>query len=279
MWKLLVLLSVLLLSACQSATVKGTLVVPSDTPQPTLTEAFTPTTASTPTPAEPTATLTATPVPFTVCCPLEDETFDSLPLILTNPLVTPRFGHDDGHHGIDFAYFQRGDRQSIQGIEVYAILTGKTVLTLKDAIPYGYTILIETPLSDLPTFLQESLRAIYQPVPETVVYQGRCPEITPPEVLGVLSVYHLYAHLEEEPAYQPGDPVSCGVLLGTVGNTGYSSNPHLHLETRLGPTGAELGDMAFYEPVYSEQQRSNYCLWRMSGFFQLFDPFLLFEAR
>lgn len=234
---------------------------------PTSTETVTPTEIPTP-----------TTVAFKICCPLEEETFASLRLILANPLKIPPIGKDEGHHGIDFAYFQRGERESIQGVEIYAILSGKTVLTLEDDIPYGYAILVETPLSDLPEPLQETLLATYLDIPQDLTYQGQCPEVHPPRVTGDMSVYHLYAHMEIQPSFQPGDPINCGSRLGTVGNTGYSSNPHLHLETRLGPSGADFRTMAFYQPTYSEEQRSTYCLWRMSGYYQLFDPFLILDA-
>jgi len=221
---------------------------------------------------------TSTTHAFRVCCPLEEETLETLPSILVNPLVIPAFGRDDGHHGLDFSYFRRGSHESIGGIAVYAILSGTTALILPNEIPYGNTIVIETSLSELPESLQEKLQSLYQPVPEDIHYQGECPEISPPTLTGSLSVYHLYAHLENSPSFQKGDLINCGVQLGTVGNSGRSSNPHLHLETRLGPSGADLGDMAFYETKYTEAQRANYCLWRMSGYFQLFDPYLIFNA-
>ncbi len=221
---------------------------------------------------------TPTSEPFEVCSPLEDETFKSLPLILINPLDIPPFGQDVGHHGQDFAYFRRGDRESIEGIEVYAILSGKVVTTLADHYPYGNTILIETPLSDLPSEPAETLLAAYLPVPEDPGYRLYCPPVTPPALTGEYSVYHLYAHLEEEPQFTPGETVTCGELLGNVGNTGYSSNPHLHLEARLGPSNATLEDMAHYENTATEDQMSTYCLWRMSGYYQLFDPFVIFNA-
>jgi murein DD-endopeptidase MepM/ murein hydrolase activator NlpD len=222
----------------------------------------------------PTSTIPA----FQVCSPLEEETLDTLSSILVNPLVIPPFGRDDGHHGLDFSYYRRGERESIQGITVYAILSGTTALILPNEIPYGNTIVIETPLSELPESLQEKLKSLYQPIPEDIYYQGECPEIPPQPTNESLSVYHLYAHLETPPSFQVGDFINCGIQLGTVGNTGRSSNPHLHLETRLGPSGANLGDMAFYETKYTEAQRANYCLWRMSGYFQLFDPYLIFNA-
>lgn len=273
---ILILLAALLITSCQSGDVTPTLPSATSTSAPTGTPTTTPTLKPTPTSTILPPTPTLTPTPFEACCPLEEETFDSLPLILVNPLKIPPIGKDEGHHGLDFAYYRRGDRESIQGIEIYAILSGQTVLTLEDNIPYGYTILIETPLDQLPGPLQETLLAGYQPVPGNVVYQGECPAISAPENTKEMSVYHLYAHMEAPPPFQSGGTVACGEKLGTVGNSGRSSNPHLHLETRLGPTGLDLASMAFYDPAYSEEQRAAYCLWRMSGYYQLFDPFLLF---
>ena len=267
----------LLISACQPQMVTSTFMPVTKTPEPTRTklptQTITPTTQSTQIPA----TATSTEKVFQVCSPLEEETIESLSSIIVNPMVIPPIGRDDGHHGVDFAYYRRGERESIQGIEVYAILSGKVVSTLENNTPYGFTILIETPLLELSENLQEILMEIYQPVPDEIHYQGECPPINPPNTMVENSLYHLYAHLEEKPPYMQGDLIPCGTALGTVGSSGRSSNPHLHLETRLGPSGAEFGDMAFYETIYSEKQRADYCLWRMSGYYQLFDPFLLFE--
>jgi murein DD-endopeptidase MepM/ murein hydrolase activator NlpD len=247
-------------------------VTQSSTALPTHTAAFIETPSATP------DTPTPTKHVFEICVPLEVETFNSLKLILSKPLDIPVFGADTGHHGVDFAYFQRDDRESIQGIEIYAILPGKAVTTLEDNIPYGYTLLIETPLSNLPQSLQNTLMDGYLPVPDDPNYRLYCPDVKPPVLTENLSVYHLYAHMEIKPEFEPGDQIRCGQKLGTVGSTGYSSNPHLHLETRLGPSGAEISDMAHYESSYTLDQLSTYCLWRMSGYFQLFDPFILFEA-
>jgi murein DD-endopeptidase MepM/ murein hydrolase activator NlpD len=277
MKKYLLLVLVLLLCACQSEPMAGTVTPTQPPPQLTYTPSptLTPTITVSPT-SEP--SLTPTPV-FMVCSPLEDETFASLPLILTNPLIIPSsFGQDTGHHGVDFAYYRRGDRLSIEGIEIYAVLSGTTVLTLDDDIPYGYAILIETPLSDLPEPVQSALLAGYLPVPDDPNYRLYCPEVTRPEQTSEFSVYHLYAHMEVRPDYKRGDPIECDATLGTVGNTGYSSNPHLHLETRLGPAGAQFKTMAHYENTNTPEQMGNYCLWRMSGYYQLFDPFILFDA-
>ena len=264
----------LLLSACNAPGPTETASPPTLTASPTETSQPTPTLSPTVTsvPATPTPT---EPI-FEVCSPLEDETLESLRLIMQNDLVKPHaFGLDFGHPGRDFAYYQRGDRLSIQGVEVYAVLAGKTVLTLEDQYPYGYTILIETLLSDLPPALQETLMEAYLPVPEDLVYQYNCPDVREPTLTGQYSLYHLYAHLEVRPDNQPGDPITCGETLGTVGNSGWSSNPHLHLEMRLGPSGADFRTMAHYDSTATIEQLSNYCLWRSSGYYQIVDPYLI----
>lgn len=280
MKRLCFLVLIMILSACRPSGPANPPVSVITTQAPPVAQTKNPASTATLTPVPtdnepvPTATITG----FEVCSPLEEETFETLPLILINPLDIPSFGQDTGHHGVDFAYFRRGERESIEGIEIYAILSGKTALTLDDDIPYGYTILIETPLSDLPQNLQETLLTGYLPVPQDPNYRLFCPEINPPDLTGEFSVYHLYAHMQIRPEFNRGDPISCGTLLGTVGSTGYSSNPHLHLETRLGPAGAAFETMAHYENTNTLEQMSNYCLWRMSGYYQLFDPYLLFDA-
>ena len=50
---------------------------------------------------------------------------------------------------------------------------------------------------------------------------------------------HFYAHMERPTPFKVGDKVKAGTKLGTVGNTGKSSGPHLHWEvsTKPGDTG------------------------------------------
>ena len=273
----LLLVLVMMLSACQPAVLTSTFTPTSIPKEPTKVLSPTPVITNTSTPAF--VAQQPTPKSLTICSPLEDETFETLPLILVNPLDIPGFGQDTGHHGVDFAYFQRGERESIQGIEIYAILSGKIVTTLAEGIPYGYAILIETPLKELHEEIQNEFLDAYLPVPEDPNYRLACPPVTPPPISGEYSIYHLYAHMESLPTLNPGDRVTCGDKLGTVGNSGYSSNPHLHLETRLGPSGAIFTSMAHYENTCTVEEMANYCLWRMSGFYQLFDPFLLFDYQ
>jgi hypothetical protein len=59
-----------------------------------------------------------------------------------------------------------------------------------------------------------------------------------------------------------------------VGTTGYNIvNPHLHLETRIGPQGATfLEGMKYYDTRATEAEQANYEMWRTSGYFRHFDP-------
>ena len=55
----------------------------------------------------------------------------------------------------------------------------------------------------------------------------------------------LYAHLRTDPVVGTGQAVGAGQMLGELGNTGFSTGPHLHFEIRL---GNELVDPATYLP-------------------------------
>ncbi|PWH20145.1 MAG: hypothetical protein DDG58_03300 [Ardenticatenia bacterium] len=55
----------------------------------------------------------------------------------------------------------------------------------------------------------------------------------------------LYAHLKQAPSVSNGQSVSGGTVLGLMGNTGFSTGPHLHFEIRL---GRELVDPSLYLP-------------------------------
>jgi len=94
-----------------------------------------------------------------------------------------------------------------------------------------------------------------------------------------MSLYIFYGHFQSLPALSVGDSVDCGQQIGTVGNSGMSSNPHLHFETRVGPSGARFDSMAYYTLNSTQSERYNYCVWRVSNLFQLFDPMLLLSAQ
>ena len=55
----------------------------------------------------------------------------------------------------------------------------------------------------------------------------------------------LYAHLKEMPSVSAGQSVSAGTEIGVMGNTGFSTGPHLHFEIRH---GSDLVDPGPYLP-------------------------------
>ncbi len=231
-------------------------------------------------PATATSTLippTPSPIPtLQVCSPLEGITLPELPQILTNPFEAPHSGQDDGHHGVDFSFYRYANRVGMTGLPINAVLSGKVASVIKNRLPYGNMLIIETPLDPL---LAQSLQRLKLPKPVPTVVPSRltCPSDFPTQDLDInqRSLYLLYAHMEQPSTLKPGDPIGCGQKIGEVGNTGLSSNPHLHLEVRIGPSGARFNSMAHYTGDATIEEMSNYCTWRVSGLYQLIDPLLL----
>ncbi len=194
-------------------------------------------------------------MPFHLCSPLAEQEITELSEIVSDSYDPPPPGKDERHQGVDFAYYRRGERASIEGEGVQAILPGRVASSMNDRLPYGNMVIIETPRSDLPPGIIRSV------------------DIDPGE-----SLYHLYAHLAAPPQVTVGDWVNCGQLLGEVGKTGYNIPvPHLHFETRIGPADAVFESMAFYDTRATENEMYNYRWWRMSGEFRHFDPMILFD--
>jgi murein DD-endopeptidase MepM/ murein hydrolase activator NlpD len=185
---------------------------------------------------------------------LSEHEIDELPSIVSDPFAPPPAGKDDRHHGVDFAYYNQGDRASIEGEGVTAILPGRAAAVLIDRLPYGNMVIIETSQVDLWPQLIQHL-----------------------EIESEESLYHLYAHLNQPPEVIIGQQISCGQLIGVVGKTGYNIPvPHLHLEIRVGPSGTFFESMAFYDTRATEDEMENYKTWRTSGEFRYFDPMDLF---
>jgi murein DD-endopeptidase MepM/ murein hydrolase activator NlpD len=212
--------------------------------------------------SEPTVTFTsivtsiATEIPNIMCSPLQDETISSLSEIITNVFDEPPPGRDDHHHGVDFAYYRRGERLSIEGEIVQSIVPGVVAASILDRLPYGNMVIIETTQNMIANSIVEK-------------FAFRAGE----------SVYSLYAHMGERPEVKVGDGITCGQELGMVGITGYDIvNPHLHLETRIGPSGVRFTSMAFYDTSATTEEMDNYLLWRTSGEFRPVDPMLVFAA-
>ena len=247
-----------------------------------------PTQTNTPTLAS-TFTSTATATIQQICSPLQDIAIEELSSILTTPYQAASPGQDNGHQGVDFAYYHRGSHTVMLGLPVYSSLAGKVAAVILDRPPYGNAIIIETPLTTLTPELLAGLQLPFQSTPPAIDGRLTCPTpaATPawlPDPSSPLpltpdrySLYLLYAHLNKPPLLALGDEVTCGQQVGEVGTTGNSVNPHLHLETRLGPSGATFTSLAHYLNTATIEEMSSYCTWRVSGIFQAFDPMLLFD--
>jgi murein DD-endopeptidase MepM/ murein hydrolase activator NlpD len=226
-----------------------------DSPSPPPPATSTPNPYFTPSATPRDATQTPTPLPaFRFCSPLAEHTLKDLEEILTNPFNPPPPGKDGGHHGVDFAYYRRGDRLSILGVPVDSVMAGQVAAAIQNRIPYGNMVIVETSVGGLP---EELVRRLKIPAGQ--------------------SLYLLYAHMNAAPRVEIGQDLECGQALSEVGNTpkGWSSDPHLHLEVRIGPPGAVFEGMVFYDTGATLQEMENYRRWRMSGEFQMIDPMAL----
>lgn len=198
--------------------------------------------------------------------------------IISNSFDPPPPGNDGGHQGVDFSFWQYGSFSTMEGIPVQAILAGRVAAVDVNRDPYGNMIIVETPLEDIPP----SLFALH-PLPTRQALATPDPALLcPPGDDGFstsvdgLSFYILYAHLKDPVPFKVGDPIECGDVLSAVGTSGASVNNHLHLELRFGPANATFSSMAHYVNDATSQEMHNYCIWRVSGWFQMLDPMVLF---
>jgi murein DD-endopeptidase MepM/ murein hydrolase activator NlpD len=268
-------LLLLLLSGCDNPASTETPVPNSTDPISTVTIAPT-----TPPTLIPTATMSPTPtqeIATGVCSPLIGITLDKLHGITSNPYVSPDAYVESGHPAIDISFYKFEDYTTFVNFPLQAVLPGKVVLVENDRFPYGYMLLVETPLSQVdPSFLP--LIPQPTPLPVSVYSMGeRCPVTGSPVTWDTSgkSLYVLYAHLSQRPDSNVGDNVSCGQPIGFAGTTGNSVEDHLHLEMRIGPSNAQFNSIATQHSSTTLEERYNYCIWSLSGVFQPFDPAIL----
>ena len=233
------------------------------TSPPTSTPTTQPTLAPSPQPsatmaAEPTPT--GTPIPISsVCTPLRDHAMVDLYKYVSQPFVAPLGENKElGHHGVDFAYYHRdGVGGPLVGNPIQSVLDG-TMAGLGYNAVYGNYLIIETPYERLPV----DLAAQYP------IHPGE-------------SLYLLYAHMQDLAPFEIREPLDCGQQIGTVGKSGRQpdmiAEAHLHLETRVGPSGIFIEPMAFYDTQASEAEKAEYLKWRTSDTFVLFDPMMLVD--
>lgn len=234
----------------------------------------------------PAPTNTSTPVPTPdrrISSPLEGVEAGDLRLMIAKKYKTPLPYHDEvGHSGIDLFFFRYKSLTTIEGHPVQAVLAGSVAAVVQDRYPFGNAMIIETPLENWPVWLQSGV-VLPAPTP-TITFAGQpvCPGSDPSLVLDSpgRSLYILYAHLQDAPQFTRGDKIASGQVINRVGNTGNSGNPHLHLETRVGPSGARFDTISSYEGEKSlPQERYNYCIWALSQIFVSFDPTILWQTQ
>ncbi|HEX7556279.1 MAG TPA: M23 family metallopeptidase, partial [Leptolinea sp.] len=161
-----------------------------------------------------------------------------------------------------------------------AVFPGKVAMA--DSVekpPYGFAMIIETPLNSISQNLIQAIHIPTQPIGTTINNKLNCPD-TSKDIWETTSksLYTLFGHMISAPIVKPGEDIQMGQTIGYVGNSGYSTAPHLHLEMRIGPSGVTFSNMGHYDPITTEEDRHNYCNWRVSGVFQMFDPMDLFRA-
>lgn len=236
------------LAACASPAQE----TPTATLAPTITATLQPSATASPAPSE-------TPLPHTaVCSPLQDHALTDLRKYLTQPFIPPQGENKEtGHHGVDFAYYRRdGVGGHIQGTPIQSVLNGYMAGLGYNPV-YGNYLIVETPAEWLP----EELAALYP------IAAGQ-------------SLYLLYAHMQDPPPFEIHEPLDCGQVVGYVGGSGdpyFVSDPHLHLESRLGAAGVFVEPMSFYDTQATEEEKAEYMKWRTSESFILFDPMILLD--
>jgi len=231
-------------------------------------------------PSTPTLLSTLTPKYINqLCSPLADVPLTELSQIISQPFKLPPAGFDYDHQGVDFSFYRLNGQVGILGTPVNSVLTGTIVAVMQEKYVYGNALIIETPLEQIPESWLEQIQL--PALSPTITPDSRltCPvvENNSYDLFDVhkRSIYILYAHLNQPPSVRIGDKIQCGQLIGEVGNSGKSTNPHLHVETRIGPSGATFAGMAHYDNRANSEEMHNYCVWRVSNLFQMFDPMRL----
>lgn len=272
---LITVIGVLLHSGCaaEQLTEEMTPTIPS--PTATLSPSPSPVNTSVP---QPTPTMQPTKV-ASACSPLKGIALDELYAITSFEFNNPTAYSDAFHPGVDLAFFSYKEFTTMHGLPVQALLPGKVVQVIEDRFPYGNSILIETPLELVDINLKSAL-LLPTPIPQREIdLFSPCAKDMPRIAWSAdsKSLFTLYAHLKNKPAFEIGAAVACGETIGAIGITGNSVADHLHLEMRLGPAEAHFGTFAALRPDATAEEKYNYCIWNSSGYFQGINPALFWQ--
>ena len=169
----------------------------------------------------------------------------SVPLSLTLPLSgTFLQGFWYAHHGIDIA----GD----VGRPVLAMQSGRVVMA--DWNSQGYGLLVKLQHDDIslgppPPSLQKIAMPldVSLPVTAAVPITSATTTVVVTSSLGpTMTVTSLYGHLSRI-LVREGQWVQAGQIIGTVGLTGRTTGPHLHVELRVG--GVPRNPLCYLPPM------------------------------
>jgi hypothetical protein len=132
---------------------------------------------------------------------------------------------------------------------------------------YGNVILIEYPASSLPAYVRENF-----PGPAFQNAEGDWTHLNM-FLTDDMSIYILYAHLDQASHLNPGASVGPDQWIGTMGNTGASTGAHLHMEVFIGPRD-------YFQPtdeLFDIKGKLNSRFWRTNPQwlerFYIFDPY------
>ena len=194
--------------------------------------------------------------------------------MIFNPYYPPVAGSDDPHQGVDLSDVDLDSLIARTGLGVNSIINGQVVMVLNDRFPYGNAVLVESTYDSLPpgwqkTILNEAVPARWGTIPALTCPSGWDQD---PESKSDSSIFVLYAHLENPPKVTQGQLIKCGEKIGSIGMSGNALSPHLHIEIRYGPPSGLTNSMAHYDTSASIDELSNYCRWRVSGWYRLLDP-------
>jgi len=227
--------------------------------------------------SEPEITPSPTTAAVVISSPLQEYSIDELVDMISNLYHPPSPGSDDPHQGVDFSVVDPNLGYATKGAPVQAILSGNVVMVMNDRFPYGNALLIETTFENLPPSWKDFLVELPSPELFAVNPALTCPDgwDQPHNGDEALSLFILYAHLANATEWEIGDQIKSGEPVGLIGDSGNALAPHIHIEMRYGFSESLRGNMAHYDVTANEEEMSNYCRWRVSGWYRLVDPMAL----